>query len=540
MSGRQNFLIISRKSLQTCGFPCCNSTLLPALVSVGPPAQSLNQYESFPGKFWQITDIHWDLQYSRTGDKEQMCHEEYKSTNLDNGYYGNYFCDSPWPLVKSALQAMAQIDEQPDFVLWTGDNVPHVEDPSPDFSVIFPTVANITGELRTTFPESVPILPVLGNHDAFPKDDFPVAGEEFYGQYLSKGGWAALLPIHAQEDFKKGGYYAYPIQNRITMLILNTNLYYYFNELRTESNDPCGQFAWLREKFQQARKDMTKVIVSAHAPPGYFERFAVTPFFNETYNDMYVDIMNEFSDVIMAQIYGHEHTDSFKIFNMNDDGNGNKKPGSVAFLAPSVTPWHASPVWGGTAINPSVRLYSYNTEHILDYTQYHLNLTIANSGVPAVKYNPIHLQKPKWVEYYRATEAFDLMILDVASMSDYYGRMVVDDNIFQEYYQKNSAGYDEAFCDSTCKKSHICAIAHIKVDDLKACMGFDNLEKMSVDDDFHPHIMIAILAIGISLTMFLGIMVVIIISRRNRILGSHKSFVSDITRSKHQQGYRQF
>lgn len=49
------------------------------------------------------------------------------------------------------------------------DNAPHTDDPEPDFSVIFNTVSNITSELRTAFHPSIPILPVLGNHDAYPK-----------------------------------------------------------------------------------------------------------------------------------------------------------------------------------------------------------------------------------------------------------------------------------------------------------------------------------------------------------------------------------
>ena len=57
-----------------------------------------------------------------------------------------------------------------------------------------------------------------------------------------------------------------------------------------------------------------QVIIAAHAPPGYFERFAKIPFFPPEYNGAYVDFLNEFGDVLMAQIYGHEHTDSFKLF----------------------------------------------------------------------------------------------------------------------------------------------------------------------------------------------------------------------------------
>ena len=68
------------------------------------------------------------------------------------------------------------------------------------------------------------------------------------------------------------------------------------------------------------KNTLLQVIIAAHAPPGYFERNAVIPFFNASYNDAYVDLLNANADVIMAQIYGHEHTDSFRLFT-DDDGN---------------------------------------------------------------------------------------------------------------------------------------------------------------------------------------------------------------------------
>lgn len=102
------------------------------------------------------------------------------------------------------------------------DNVPHTEDPEPDFSTIYSTIANITTELITAFPEVIPILPVLGNHDAYPKDYYPVAQAEFYGQYLTKGGWSAVLPKEAQEEFKQGGYYGYDLPSGVTVSMYST------------------------------------------------------------------------------------------------------------------------------------------------------------------------------------------------------------------------------------------------------------------------------------------------------------------------------
>ena len=55
------------------------------------------------------------------------------------------------------------------FEFYYSDNAPHTDDPEPDFSIIFKTLNNLTAELRSSFSSEIPILPVLGNHDAYPK-----------------------------------------------------------------------------------------------------------------------------------------------------------------------------------------------------------------------------------------------------------------------------------------------------------------------------------------------------------------------------------
>lgn len=523
------------------------------------------------GKFWQITDIHWDQQYSESGDPSKMCHDEYQVSDYHNGAYGNYLCDSPWKLVKSSLQAMTRIHPLPEFVLWTGDNVPHTNDPEPDFSVIFRTVSNITNELRTAFPENIPILPVLGNHDAFPKDDFPVAGESFYGQYLTRGGWAAVLPQEAQEDFKKGGYYEYILPSGVTVLVVNTNLYYANNQLGTKAIDPCGQFAWLEEKLEGAQDRSSKVIIAAHAPPGYFERFAVIPFFNATYNSDYINLLNKHGKVIMAQIYGHEHTDSFRIF-ASDSGELQ----SVAFLAPSVTPWYPKPVPGGTAINPSLRLYTHDTSDILDYTQYHLNLGDLNDIPKEENGSTVASKMPEWSVFYHARASYGLEKLDVTNMAGLYKELSTNDSLFQQYYLRNSAGYNNGVCDIDCKRNHLCAIGHIKIEDLNSCMGFNDTtpgpdtyesttslypepvqsfiledgSPVSADNfddnsDGTSHLVIIMVALGMTLMVVLAVtlaaMLVIITLQRKSVLRREGSVpVSELSWGLRQQGYKPF
>ena len=65
------------------------------------------------GWFWQLTDIHYDANYSLSSKDLQICQD-------GRGKFGEYPCDAPWPLVLSALDMMVKTKPDPDFILWTG------------------------------------------------------------------------------------------------------------------------------------------------------------------------------------------------------------------------------------------------------------------------------------------------------------------------------------------------------------------------------------------------------------------------------------
>ena len=56
-----------------------------------------------------------------------------------------------------------------------------------------------------------------------------------------------------------------------------------------------------------------QVLIIAHVPPGLFELYEGMAWFYGDFNKKYLAIMEKYSDVIIAQLYGHEHTDSFRI-----------------------------------------------------------------------------------------------------------------------------------------------------------------------------------------------------------------------------------
>ena len=56
-----------------------------------------------------------------------------------------------------------------------------------------------------------------------------------------------------------------------------------------------------------------------------------------------------YSDVILAQFYGHEHTDTFQVFYSKTEDGRVKLPIGVGFIGPSITPLNG--------MNPGYRVY---------------------------------------------------------------------------------------------------------------------------------------------------------------------------------------
>ena len=126
------------------------------------------------------------------------------------------------------------------------------------------------------------------------------------------------------------------------------------------------------------------------------------------------------------------------------------------FLAPSVTPWVP-----GAGTNPGVRLYSYTPDVLSDYSQYVLNLTASNAAGSAV-----------WTRLYSAAQTYGLSDLGAESMGDLYRRLLTNSTLFDEYYRFNTAGSPKGGdCDISCKRSQLCAIGHLRSDEMATCLN---------------------------------------------------------------------
>ncbi|XP_064626772.1 acid sphingomyelinase-like phosphodiesterase 3b [Lineus longissimus] len=422
-----------------------------------------SETESDIGHFWQISDIHLDLDYSTDGDPENSCHKDIFPKNLTKlGEFGYPTCSSPWILVQGAVDAMKTIKAKPDFVLWTGDTSPKLPKEQLSQKKILDLIQRVTVLLNTTFP-GIYLFPVLGNHDVYPVHQMPPSSKStYYESVLKDGKWTSLLSEKEQETFVKGGYYSRMIKPGLTVAVLNTNLYYYRNELTKDLNDPAAQFDWLRKLLQAEKSVSHSVLVVGHVPPGSSELLSSINWFYPKFNENYLKVLKDYSSTVKAQIFAHEHEDTYRLLTSDK--------GSIfgsAFIQSSVTPFMGME----KAVNPSIRLYEYDRDSgkIIDFCEYFLDFMQANK-----------LKKAEWKLRYQATKEYgipDLSFDSLRKLTDSFS----DDKSenFKKYFANLDSGYLKATCDADCKKLQLCAIEHVGYSSYNACLSKE--EKLTID-----------------------------------------------------------
>ncbi|TRY75626.1 hypothetical protein TCAL_14599 [Tigriopus californicus] len=451
----------------------------------------------------QMSDLHIDTAYSQNGSIAQRCHagtvEPVGSTTSVAGVpptqasarlgpMGDYACDPPYALFRSALRAILQLEPKPDVIIWTGDSNPHWVD-GPNFDYIYPNLRNISQELLEAFPNTT-IVPALGNHDTYKPDDYPDFKRNntygFYSNYIEQGSWGDFIPSSSRETFKLCGYYTRPLivsslaNASLLAIVLNTNIYYY-NRLPLDEEDPCGQLGWLENQLTGLGKEQ-KVIILGHVPPGFFEldlhhdhpMFSVRNGQNLTRRFQEIVSRPVLAEKIVAHFFGHTHTDSFRlIFPLAKGAKISDKtsPHGLIFICPSITPSlyldnHSH------GVNPSFRFYSYNqsTAVIDNYLHYYLPL----DQVPLssdVAFTP-------WKLAYNAQEAFGTSSLSTDQMFIAYNTMksYPESDIFRDYVNHNTVLHSSSAnktCVDQCHVNMVCTITNLLAEDLKICLGMN-------------------------------------------------------------------
>jgi len=318
------------------------------------------------GVFVQLTDIHIDFYYEEgsyadcIGDIVTLpcCHswEIPRSFRLA-GKYGDFKCDSPEITINETLNAVTRLNYKYDFAIWTGDSPSH-NDFSQSESLNLRSIQRVSNLISEYLPGIV-VYPSFGNHDTWPIDQ--LADPPNYGWLKDNVAeyWKKWLPNEIQQkSLKHGGYFSIDVVPGLRIISVNTLFYDYFNIL-TRADDPAEQWDWFSKELIQARKNKEKVWIIAHIYPGNEEA-------KESYSIKYQNLINNFTDIVIGQFFGHSHKDQL-LFLKNSTSITN-----MIYIAPSVTPMGD--------MNPSFRIFFYNrkTFEIVDFEQYYMNLTDAN------------------------------------------------------------------------------------------------------------------------------------------------------------------
>lgn len=392
--------------------------------------------------------------------------------------------------------------------------------------------------------------------------------------------WQNWLPPTAIDSLRKGGYYSIELAgSRLRLVALNMNIYLEdiademrFRRIRLRGGrggggkksvlkgqgdpameavtnpDPEEQWAWLARVMETAKRKRQNVILFGHSPPGKYERSSQVSsgvsagmssmssdplssaaahsvlrggsqgqhWLQERFNHRYLDFVRRYADIIVGQFFGHQHSDSFRVFR---DKTGN--PISWALLNPSVSPFKISA--NGLLVessNPAVRLYRYNTftGEIYDYAQYYLDLAEANrqfssssdsssssrgdGGQATVLTQPglaneaalaassltsagansniltstntnqrqLH-QHGLWRMEYNFTTLYDLEDVNPNSMDRLAKLLQANQTWFDAYFRTNMVGYEGPWlCSQMCRAVQNCAIANVDYNDFSFCV----------------------------------------------------------------------
>jgi hypothetical protein len=393
--------------------------LLLALVAAGVSATS----------FWHITDIHVDTGYQVGGNVLAACRLPAVTGVPTAGPFGSYYCDTPVALANSAFNYTASLAAASDFVLWTGDDAPHLL--TLDMETVWDSILLSSQYMSDTFGTKV--IPTMGNHDWFPVYDLPGDSDPFYTNVSDLWASYGWLTPQQQATFAQGGYYWTQIPGTsLRVVALNTALYINRDTATLNVTDPAGQLQWLNETLAGARAANQTVYIAAHAPPGYAEKYGL-PIMYPQDNDAYLGVIALYSDIIVAHFYGHEHSDAIRFAYAWE---GATTPTGVMFIAPSVTPWFNVTGYPGIAWhNPALRLVETDpvTYQVTDLKTYWLNLSAANAAGIA-----------QWqLEYsFRVAYQVTAPLLNASTMWSLYstGSLNTADG-FSQYVTFNSVSY---------------------------------------------------------------------------------------------------
>ena len=397
-------------------------------------------------KVVQVTDIHLDMEYKEgtiANCIKPLCCRELADDDLVPvkqilaGLYGTTGnCDANIKTVEAFASKAKEIE--PDYIMFTGDNIAHSVWKVTQEEVIKATRMQIE-VIQNEFGLDTPIYPAIGNHEKAPVDEFH-GNETDLLQGLADI-FKPYLDDEAYESFRKYGYYTQLVKKNLRIISINCLLCDSFNFfLLYDSSQPRQMFKWLENVLNQAEKNGEIVHIMDHIPMESAQHTVQC-------SSRLKILIDRYQNIIRGYFSGHSHSEYLNIIH---EYYTPEKPTQINYICSGLTTY--------SEYQPSFRMYliDKNELYVQDFVQYRMNLIESNE-----------LRSPIWFVPYYATDLFG-----VDSMNDVEN--IAKFNITAEYIQHKYTdvpGSEERGKDPNIIFNTQCQFDNDNEEDIRNCTG---------------------------------------------------------------------
>ena len=327
-----------------------------------------------------------------------ICESAFTPQAAGAGLYGTTGnCDANIETVKAFASKAKELE--PDYIMFTGDNIAHSVWQVTQEEVIRATRMQIEA-IQNEFGLDTPIYPAIGNHEKAPVDEFHGNETELL-QGLADI-FKPYLDDEAYESFRKYGYYTLLVKNNLRIISINCLLCDSFNFfLIYDSSQTRQMFKWLENVLDQAEKNGEIVHIMDHIPMESTQHTVQC-------SSRLKILIDRYQNIIRGYFSGHSHSE---YLTMIHEYYTPEKPTQINYICSGLTTY--------SEYQPSFRMYLVDKKelYVQDFIQYRMNLIESNEQ-----------RTPIWFVPYYATELFG-----VDSMNDVEN--IAKFNITPEYIQ---------------------------------------------------------------------------------------------------------
>lgn len=427
--------------------------------------------------FYHLADLHIDLQYT-PGAKNAHCGDvvccrgkEAKKAEDRAGRWGDYHCDLPIETLKQ-LHLTQSNGGDPDFIVWTGDNVAH--DPHKHASESVNATLEITNYIKKHYNDTV-VFPIHGNHEFAPMNlqDLTFEDKETRDaiEDISEV-WEDWMTKESYDQFRNKSFYDMKASDhpkainntigekldKVRVLAVNTQSCYVFNFFRFyELGGELGELEWLEATLREMEKNDEVAIVFMHIPPGGWNC-------GVEFSTRLAAILDRFQDRIRVNVAAHTHNEEFNV----QRAIKSKKPIGVQMISGSATT--------STNHNPQFRSVTLDLKTMLPIhvETERLDIEVANSNAE---------QTPEFEPHHAYPEAFDMMDLRPTEYDKLTSRLDDDECLAIVYYnyfvgggpkrkptcEERTALTKSNGCDANCRRAIACQTRFNTHSDAMAC-----------------------------------------------------------------------